>query len=76
MIHSFSMNHLNFVVDGNSGSIHVVDDVGFDIIRDKQELPCKDDVVKSLCNQYKKVDILDAFTEIELLIQRGCTVHA
>ncbi|HPJ01805.1 MAG TPA: 4Fe-4S cluster-binding domain-containing protein [Candidatus Limiplasma sp.] len=71
MIHTFSMNHLNFVVDENSGSIHVVDDVGFDIIRDKQELPCVDDVVKSLCNQYKKADILDAFTEIELLIKEG-----
>ena len=71
MIHSFSMNHLNFVVDGNSGSIHVVDDVGFDIIRDKQELPCVDDVVKSLCNQYKKVDILEAFREIELLVEEG-----
>ena len=71
MIHTFALNNLNFAVDGNSGSIHVLDDVSFDIVHDKNELPSIDDVILSLSNKYKKADILEAYKEIELLTKEG-----
>jgi len=32
MIHKFSMMGTNIVVDVNSGAVHVVDDISFDIL--------------------------------------------
>jgi uncharacterized protein len=71
VIHTFSIDNLNFAVDGNSGSIHVLDDVGYDIVQDTMELPGLDDVIASLNSKYKKTDILEAYREIELLIKGG-----
>ena len=71
MIHTFTLNGLNFAVDGNSGSIHVLDDVSFDIIHNKNTLPSMDDVLSSLSSKYNKTDILEAYREIEILINEG-----
>ncbi len=38
MLHKFSINGVNVVMDINSGAIHVVDDVFYDIVDDCENL--------------------------------------
>ena len=32
MIHQYKMNGYNIIIDGNSGSVHSVDDLAYDLI--------------------------------------------
>jgi uncharacterized protein len=39
MVHTYKMNGYNIAVDGNSGAIHLLDDISFKILSDHEELP-------------------------------------
>lgn len=75
MIHQYKNNGYNIVMDVNSGSIHVVDDVVYDVIPlveemigsgiDKEEM--KDKLLSQLGDQYDAADILEAFEQVEEL---------
>ena len=39
MIHKFRQNGVNIVIDVNSGAIHVVDDVVYDLVDNWKEIP-------------------------------------
>ena len=51
MIHQFKQAGLSIVVDVFSGSIHLVDDVAYDLIA-LYENNTKDQIVKSLAEKY------------------------
>ena len=38
MIHTFALNNMYFAVDGNSGSIHMLDELSFRLLSEMQEL--------------------------------------
>jgi uncharacterized protein len=38
LVHTFSLNKINIAVDGNSGSIHVLDDLSFHLLSEMTEL--------------------------------------
>lgn len=66
MIHKFKQGDLSIVLDVNSGAIHVVDDLVYDLLdiypdpnRDSIDLP------------YQKEDILEAMEDIDELIELG-----
>ena len=70
MIHQYKLNGYNIVVDVNSGSVHCVDDVAYDII----QLFCsekKDKILELILKKYKddnkvnKDEILAVFDDIE-----------
>ena len=68
MIHQYKSNGYNIVMDINSGAIHVVDDVVYDII-EFYEGHEKSEIMEMLASKYPKEDIEEAFEEIETLIK-------
>jgi uncharacterized protein len=71
LVHTYSMNGFNIAVDGNSGSIHLLDELSFKILEDMQELSPVDDVIRKLGILYKKEDIIEAYDEIKHLKEEG-----
>ena len=68
MIHQYKSNGYNIVMDINSGAIHVVDDVVYDII-ELYEGHEKSEIMDMLAPKYPKEDMEEAFEEIETLIK-------
>lgn len=63
------MKDMYFVLDINSGAVHIVDEMLYNII---EKLNCgqdQDKVKTSISNKYLKKDIEEAFEEINLLIE-------
>ena len=68
MINQYKSNGYNIVMDINSGAIHVVDDVVYDII-ELYEGHEKSEIMDMLASKYPKEDMEEAFEEIETLIK-------
>ncbi|ONI41668.1 thioether cross-link-forming SCIFF peptide maturase [Candidatus Epulonipiscium fishelsonii] len=66
MIHKFKFEDENIVMDINSGSVHIVDALIYEIIDDVLLL-CKEDVLDKYKNKYKIDDIVEAIEEINEL---------
>lgn len=66
MIHKYSMNGYNIVLDVNSGSVHVVDDIVFDIL-DYFESKGYNEICSLLINKYAESDIKSSYEEIHQL---------
>ena len=66
MVHQYKNNGYNIVLDVNSGAIHVVDDVSYDVIS-LFEAHTKEEIVAELKNQYKEEEIKEAYDEVEEL---------
>ena len=83
MVHQYKNNGYNIVLDVNSGSIHVVDDVVYDVIplveeglllgKPGQEI--EGSVRSRLAGKYQEEDILDAFGQVMGLKEAG-TLYA
>lgn len=79
MIHQYKNNGYNIVLDVNSGSVHVVDDVVYDLIplveealdREQTEEEMAGRLKEALGNQYSGEDIQDALAEILELKEAG-----
>lgn len=63
MIHKYSMNGFNIVLDVNSGAVHIVDDIVFDVL-DFFDEKSVDEIVALLKDKYSEKEIIDAFNEI------------
>ncbi len=67
MIHKYKLAGYNIVLDVNSGGVHVVDDLTYDIL-DNVEPPfsekCPENVVEKLLKFYKKEDIESCYEEV------------
>ncbi len=76
MIHSYKQGGLNIVIDVFSGSIHVVDDVCYDIIN-LYEDASKEEITKAMLEKYSNVEevtedeILECIEQIEELKDDG-----
>ncbi len=69
MIHPFKLNGYNIILDVNSGSIHNVDDVAYDVISLYENTP-KEEIAAIIQKKYPDVseeDIADIFEDIETL---------
>jgi uncharacterized protein len=69
-IHKFKSCDLNIVIDINSGAIHLVDDVVYDIL-DYYEKYTSDEITKALQNKYDSNSVLEGLEEIKYLIDEG-----
>lgn len=69
MIHQYKNNGYNIVLDVCSGSVHVVDDLVYDVIALYEKLN-REEIVKRL-SQYPEEEILEACDEIEALKESG-----
>ena len=73
MVHCYKNNGYNIVLDSNSGSVHAVDDVAFEVI-DKYESRSKEEIILELCDKYPEItadDIEEIFQDIEELKKEG-----
>lgn len=67
MIHAYKLNGYNIVIDVNSGAVHLLDDISFDIINKlKNSVPEKIDanILKELKDKYDTMDIEEAYKEL------------
>ena len=51
MVHQYKLNGYNIVLDSESGSIHTVDDVAYDVIELYQNTP-KDDIAAVIAKRH------------------------
>ena len=67
MIHKYKLNGLNIVLDVNSGGVHLVDELTYDLL-DNVEPPfdaeCPRNVVDKLSKSYSPEDIRECYDEI------------
>jgi len=68
MIHKYKKNGLNIVLDVNSDSIHIVDDVVYDLLDFYPNK--KNDGINDLSNKYSREVIDEAVQEVDFLINQ------
>ena len=76
MVHQYKLNGYNIVLDSCSGSIHVVDEVAYDIIELYPD-HSKEAIVASMMAKYAhredvtEADLLDCISDVEALKAAG-----
>ena len=76
MIHQYKLNGMNIVIDVNSGAVHVVDDVAYDIIA-MYESHSTEEIVDAMVERYGDLpdvdaaEIRDCMEDIEKLKDQG-----
>ncbi len=76
MIHSYKLGGMNIVLDICSGSVHVVDDVAYDIIN-MYENTDRDTIVRNMLEKYPddrevtKESLEECFSQLEQLKEQG-----
>ena len=70
MIHKYKLNGYNIVLDTNSGGVHIVDDITYDLL-DNVEPPfeekCPEKVMEKLSRFYPSEEIISCYDEIKAL---------
>ena len=67
MVHQYKNNGYDIVLDVNSGAIHVVDDMTYDIIA-MYETHTKEEIVDTLAPQYGRAQVEEAIAEVQTLV--------
>lgn len=70
MIHQYKSNGYNIVLDVNSGAVHVVDEVTYDVISLFEELDA-DSIIEKLGQEYPEEDIREVIEEVKQLREDG-----
>lgn len=74
MIHKYKLNGYNMVLDVNSGALHVVDDLAYDLLdftEENMHENLSDEALDALSEKYKKNDILETYAELYELYKEG-----
>lgn len=74
MIHKYKLNGYNMVLDVNSGALHVVDDLAYDILDftdENMQETLSDEAIVVLSEKYNKNDILETYAELYELYKDG-----
>lgn len=66
MIHKYNMNGLFIVLDVNSGAVHIVDEIVYDVLDFYKELSLEDIILK-LKDKYSQDKLKEAYNEISEL---------
>ena len=67
MVHQYKNNGYDIVLDVNSGAIHVVDDVTYDVIA-LYEGHTREESVNSLRERYPETEVEEALDEVQMLV--------
>lgn len=71
VIHQYKNNGYNIVLDVNSGSVHVVDDLVYDVIALLEEGKSEQETVEALKDRYPEAELLEALGECRELKEAG-----
>jgi len=69
MLHKYEQNGMKIVVDVNSGTVHVVDQLTWDVLDHYPD--SIENIVQKLSGTYGEKEITEAFTEVEGLVGQG-----
>ncbi len=67
-IHKFTQMGQKYVIDVNSGAVHIVDDIVYDLL-DDEGLKSKEELIFQYKDKYSKEEIEEVYEEIESLIK-------
>ena len=70
LIHKFKQGENYFVLDVNTGAVHIVDELVYDLVHD-DGMKDKEETIKLLSHKYDKETIEEAYDEILELIKDG-----
>lgn len=70
MVHQFKNNGYNILLDVNSGAIHVVDDVVYDVVLLWESLSQKE-ILDKLRDRYQEEELSEAIEEVASLVDGG-----
>lgn len=73
MIHKFSLNHYNIVLDVCSGAVHVLDDLSYRLVDfTSAQMParCPEEAYAAL-SDYSRDEVSEAYSELYALVQDG-----
>ncbi|GKU23848.1 thioether cross-link-forming SCIFF peptide maturase [Clostridium folliculivorans] len=70
LIHKFTKGNEYYVIDVNSGSVHIVDKLIYDLI-DDEKLRDREQLINDFSGIYTKEEIEEAFYDINELIEEG-----
>ncbi len=71
MVHQYKNNGYNIVLDVNSGSVHVVDELVYDVIALLNQNKEQEEILSLLSDKYAKEDLREAMEECGQLEQEG-----
>ena len=71
MVHTYSLNGYNFAIDGNSGSIHMLDDIAFRMLKDTAKMPALANVQEKMKTACSADEISETYSEIQSLNDQG-----
>ena len=70
LIHKFKQGDNYFVLDVNTGAVHIVDELVYDLVHD-DGMKDKEETLKLLCDKYDRDTIIEAYDEIMELVKDG-----
>lgn len=70
VIHKFSQGGKYFVIDINSGSLHEIDELVYDILNDEEFKPLET-ILEELKGKYEEEVIVEAYDELKYLVEEG-----
>ena len=70
MVHQYKSNGMNIVLDVNSGSVHVVDDLAYEVIPLYKEKTAEE-IAEQLAGRYSREDVMDTLSDIADLEKEG-----
>ncbi|QXM05933.1 thioether cross-link-forming SCIFF peptide maturase [Crassaminicella indica] len=70
MIHKFTQDDIRIVLDVNSGAVHIIDEIVYDIL-DYYKKKNVEEIVEILEKKYSKEDIIEAIYEVKTLESEG-----
>ena len=59
MVHTYKLNDCFIAIDGNSGSIHLLDEITYEILKDSEELLELSETIQRLNKKYPLNEIED-----------------
>lgn len=71
MVHTYSMNGINIAIDGNSGSVHILDNITYELLSCFNEPFTYEQAVEKLGDRYANDTIREVWEDINLLVEAG-----
>ncbi len=71
MIHQYRFDDLNIVLDINSGSVHLVDDLSYRIIEAYEQKQDREAIIDALSEDYDRATVEEGLEEVACLVEQG-----
>ena len=71
MVHQFKNNGYNILLDENSGSVHIADELTYDVIEAKNGGADRNVIINKLSGKYDASEISEVLDEVDELVKEG-----